>query len=311
MARKQMTPAQKARARQQREEKAKALFDQLQDRGQAFIDSARYQSYLRAARHFHHYSANNQFLIWWQAPDATAVNSYKRWQELGRQVVKGAKAIRILAPRPVRYTREEERDDRTEEVEYAYTRFVSVPIFAYEQTEPMEDFKSAPWEPMRFPTLTEDVGGRHFEALAGSLRGTGIPVSEEATPTGIGGYYMPANHSITIGTDHPPLHRLHVLIHEAAHAMHYAIDKADAKGSTSAYREIVAESAAYIVAEAVGLDVGAHSEQYVGVHARIEPEAMEKALPMIQRISHTLIDALENALAAGDTSPAPAEPVAA
>ena len=64
MARKQMTPAQKAKARKQREAKAKALFDQVADRGQAFTDSDRYQSYLRASRHFHHYSANNQFLIW-------------------------------------------------------------------------------------------------------------------------------------------------------------------------------------------------------------------------------------------------------
>ena len=238
------------------------------------------------------------------------MNSYKRWQELGRQVVKGAKAIRILAPRPVKYTEEVEENGRTEEVERRYTRFVSVPVFAYEQTEPMEDFTGDPWEPMRFPTLTEDVGDRHFEALAGSLRSTGIPVSEEAIPAGIGGYYMPASHSITIGQGHPALHRLHVLIHEAAHAMHYAIDKADAKGNTSAYREIVAESAAYIVANAVGFDVGAHSEQYVGVHARIEPEAMEKALPMIQKISHTLIESLESALS-DETEPAPAELAAA
>jgi hypothetical protein len=44
---------------------------------------------LETAARFHHYSANNLFLIMWQCPDATRVAGYRTWQSLGRQVRKG------------------------------------------------------------------------------------------------------------------------------------------------------------------------------------------------------------------------------
>ena len=51
-----------------------------------------------AAAKFHSYSANNQLLILLQAPQATRVAGFRRWQSLGRQVRKGEKGIAIMAP---------------------------------------------------------------------------------------------------------------------------------------------------------------------------------------------------------------------
>src|SRR5947209_15248231 len=60
--------------------------------GEAFAD------YLRTMARFHAYSAGNIALIKFQAPFASRVAGYHRWQELGRQVKKGEKAIKILVP---------------------------------------------------------------------------------------------------------------------------------------------------------------------------------------------------------------------
>ena len=49
---------------------------------------------------FHNYSFNNTMLIAMQRPDAPLVTSYKNWQSMGRQVMKGEKGITIIAPAP-------------------------------------------------------------------------------------------------------------------------------------------------------------------------------------------------------------------
>ena len=50
------------------------------------------------ARFAQHYSERNALLIVMQRPSATEVHGYRAWQAKGRQVLKGAKGIRILAP---------------------------------------------------------------------------------------------------------------------------------------------------------------------------------------------------------------------
>ena len=61
-------------------------------------DSDRFAAWLRARAAFHEYSFNNVLLIASQRPDASQVAGYRAWQKLSRQVRKGEKAIRILAP---------------------------------------------------------------------------------------------------------------------------------------------------------------------------------------------------------------------
>src|SRR5690606_27753316 len=48
--------------------------------------------------HFWKYSWGNSLLISIQKPDATLVNGYKKWQELGFNVKQGEKGIGIRAP---------------------------------------------------------------------------------------------------------------------------------------------------------------------------------------------------------------------
>ena len=276
-----------------RDDKTKALFDALTTRGEALMQTDRFRSFLASAARFHRYSSNNQFLIWLQAPEAAAVNSYKRWGELGRQVRKGEKAIRIIAPRPVKYTREvETAGGSTEEREFAYTRFVAVSVFAYEQTDPAEGHPN-PWEPIPFPVLTGDAGAEHIATLRAWLPAQGITVEDEPGIVGAQGYYNPATRRIALDPQYDPFMQLHVLLHEAAHALHFTrYQDGDAHMGSKAYRETVAEAAAYIAAQAIGLDTSAHADMYVGSMLEIRPDLADAAFPAIQKISHDLIEAL-------------------
>ncbi|MGH2752360.1 MAG: ArdC family protein, partial [Actinomycetota bacterium] len=74
-----------------------------------------WRAMLEVSARFHNYSSgNNQLLIYLQCPEATRVAGYRAWQRLGRQVRKGSRGIRILAPcrrRVSRVTSEGEQDE--------------------------------------------------------------------------------------------------------------------------------------------------------------------------------------------------------
>lgn len=66
-----------------------------------------FKTYLKTMSKFWDYSYHNQLLIHSQFPKATKVAGYQTWKKLNRKVVKGEKAIRILAPMIVK---EEKKD---------------------------------------------------------------------------------------------------------------------------------------------------------------------------------------------------------
>lgn len=78
---------------------------------------------------FHSYSINNTILAWMQCPDFTLLAGFKAWQKRGRQVRKGERAIRILAP----MTRKIIDDDDEETV--IIRGFRPVSVFDVSQTE--------------------------------------------------------------------------------------------------------------------------------------------------------------------------------
>src|SRR6266851_2600157 len=76
---------------------------QTPERGiEGILTSDGFTAYLRTMARFPTYSVNNTLLILAQRPDATQVAGYRRWQELGRQVMKGETGIKILVPHKTR-----------------------------------------------------------------------------------------------------------------------------------------------------------------------------------------------------------------
>lgn len=78
------------------EEIAKRLEEGVRD----VFHSQKYMDYLKVMSQFHEYSLNNTLLIMMQRPSASIVAGYNAWKQMGRQVNRGEKGIRILAPSP-------------------------------------------------------------------------------------------------------------------------------------------------------------------------------------------------------------------
>ena len=124
--------------RKYQKERIKELTEKLEEGVKAVFESDRYKEYLACMSKFHNYSLNNCLLISAQYPAATAVAGYRSWQQnFGRQVRKGEKAIKILAP--CKYKVEtEEKDENGDPKMMELTGFRVVSVFALEQTEGKE-----------------------------------------------------------------------------------------------------------------------------------------------------------------------------
>ncbi len=81
----------------------------------SILSSEGFAAYLSTMARFYSYSPSNIALILTQAPEATRVAGYKKWQELGRQVRKGEKGIIILVPHKRRQSRDHQDADEHKE----------------------------------------------------------------------------------------------------------------------------------------------------------------------------------------------------
>ena len=75
--------------------------DSIENGIKELFESDKYRKYLATMSRFHRYSVNNTMLIYMQRPDATHVAGFNKWRDqFGRNVLKGEKGIRIIAPTP-------------------------------------------------------------------------------------------------------------------------------------------------------------------------------------------------------------------
>jgi hypothetical protein len=86
----------------------KALIEQLEAG-----NSDALTAYLDAMSRFHRYSFGNVLSIARQRPGATRVCGFHAWRQLGRNVKKGERGIRILAPIITKRRQKDERDKDT------------------------------------------------------------------------------------------------------------------------------------------------------------------------------------------------------
>jgi antirestriction protein ArdC len=192
---------------------------------------------------------NNQLLIMTQDPQATQVAGYTVWSRLGRQVRKGEHGIAILAPVVRRVTDE----NGGEELRQLHG-FRVVHVFDILQTEG-EALPKVTMPPVRVP----DERLREQIVLAASAAGLKV-VTVAADPAGTRGWYEPATRTISLVTSHPAASQVRTLLHELAHACDPVVGTPQA---VRAERELVAESAAYLVGTDFGIDLDEASTVYV------------------------------------------------
>ena len=221
---------------------------------------------------FHRYSFGNCQLIAYQRPDATQVAGFRAWQALGRQVRKGERAIRILAPMSVK-----DRDEQGNETDEHRTFFRAVPVFDVSQTDG-DRLPEAPREP-----ITGDSHASYVEQLEQYARSLGYTVEREALESA-GGYCDAKRQRIVVSSnvDSANAH-VRVLVHELAHAL--GVGYADYGREVA---EVIVETATVIVCGSVGLDTSGESIPYIAGWGEQDLDAIRRHAAKVDEIARTL-----------------------
>lgn len=258
-------------------DRVREITDQLENGLNALFESDAYKAYLTTLSKFHDYSLNNTILIAMQKPDATLVAGYTAWQkQFGRQVNKGEKAIRILAPTPYKQKVEVDKTDpNTGEVlrnpdgstqkevqEVLRPAFKVVNVFDVSQTDGRE------LPSIGVNELTGDVN--QFEMFFEALKRTcPVPMEFEQIASGAKGYYHQVERRIAIQEGMSQVQTIKTAIHEMAHQKLHAVNPETSKpepGQESLTRngkEVEAESVAYTVCQHYGIDTSDYSFAYI------------------------------------------------
>ncbi len=257
-------------------EKMKEITDRLEQGIQDLFESDRFKEYLQVMSKFHSYSFNNTLLIAMQKPDATLIAGYNSWKNLfGRQVSRGAKGIKVIAPSPYKVKKEVDKiDPKTqkpvtdkngktvkEETEVTVPAFKVVSVFDVSQTEGKE------LPSIGVDELTGDVE-QYADFFKATEQASPAPVGFEKIESGAKGYYSQTDKRIAINEGMSELQNLKTLIHEIAHAKLHDIDlnapaEKQADRPDRRTREVQAESIAYAVCQHYGLDTSDYSFSYV------------------------------------------------
>lgn len=291
-------------------QKVKEITDQLEQGIQDLFESEKYMSWLRTMSKFHDYSLNNTLLIAFQRPDATLVAGYTAWQkQFGRQVQKGEKAIKILAPAPYKEKVEIEKLDPVtktpiysddgkpiiEVQEVTRPAFKVVSVFDVSQTEGRE-----------IPSLgVDELSGdvREYEMFFEALkRSCPVPMEFENIEGSANGYYHQMEQRIAIREGMSQVQTIKTAIHEMAHQRLHAVDPLDEKSEiinqTRSSKEVEAESVAYTVCQHYGIETSDYSFAYVAgwSHGKETPE-LKAALNTIRKTANEMITEIDGHIA--------------
>ena len=288
-------------------DKLKEITDRLEQGITELFESERYKEYLRVMSKFHNYSFNNTLLIAMQKPDASLVAGFSSWKNnFGRNVMKGEKGIKIIAPSPFTVKQEVEKTDPqtgkpvigkdgkpvTEEKEIKVPAYKVVSVFDVSQTEGRELPDIAVNE------LTGDVD-RFKDFFAALEQAAPVPVGFEKIEGGAHGYYHLEEKRIAIDEGMSDLQTLKTAIHEIAHAKLHDIDlnapKEEQKPRVDRRtREVEAESVAYTVCQHYGLDTSEYSFGYVaGWSSGKELAELRGSLETIRSTAAEMINAID------------------
>ena len=291
-------------------EKLKEITDRLEQGIAELFDSERYREYLKVMSKFHNYSFRNTVLIAMQKPDASLVAGFSAWKNnFGRNVMKGQKGIKIIAPSPYKIKQEMQKIDPhtqkpvigkdgkpvTEEKEVKIPAYKVVSVFDVSQTEGKE------LPDIAVDELTGDVD-RYKDFFAALEKTSPVPIAFENIGGGSHGYYHLEDKRIAINEGMSELQTLKTAIHEIAHAKLHDIDlnapKDEQPRVDRRTREVEAESVAYTVCQHYGLDTSDYSFGYVaGWSSGRELSELKSSLETIRSAAAEIINSIDENLA--------------
>ena len=292
-------------------EKLKEITDRLEQGIAELFDSERYREYLKVMSKFHNYSFRNTVLIAMQKPDASLVAGFSAWKNnFERNVMKGQKGIKIIAPSPYKIKQEMQKIDPhtqkpiigkdgkpvTEEKEVTIPAYKVVSVFDVSQTEGKE------LPDIAVDELTGDVD-RYKDFFAALEKTSPVPIAFENIEGGSHGYYHLEDKRIAINEGMSELQTLKTAIHEIAHAKLHDIDLNAPKDEQQPHvdrrtREVEAESVAYTVCQHYGLDTSDYSFGYVaGWSSGRELSELKSSLETIRSAAAEIINSIDENLA--------------
>lgn len=268
-----------------KKDEIKKITEDLEQNILKIFESGDYEKYLACMTKFHKYSINNSLLIWAQMPTATAVAGYKAWQtKFNRQVRKGSKAIKILAPCPHKRKIEE----NGEEKEITWTTYRAVNVFDISQTDG-EDLPTAPCK------IVDELEGtiKNYDGLFSKLEKVSpVPIGFEDIKGGAHGYFNPSSKRIAIKTGMSELQTIKTTIHEIAHAILHNKEDGEEKEADRHTKEVQAESVAYTVCKYMGLETSDYSFGYItGWSKGKEAKELIQSMEAIRKTANTIIEA--------------------
>lgn len=230
--------------KQSNKDRLKEITDSIEKGIQELFQSEKYRQYLRTMSRFHKYSVNNTMLIYMQKPDATVVAGFNKWRDqFGRNVLKGEKGIKIIAPTPYKKKIEEAKLDPDtklpmldadgkaimEEKEIKIPMYKPVTVFDVSQTE---------GKPL--PQLAADLTGsvQNYDIFMEAVkRSAPVPVFMEDM-TGMDGYYDDENRRIAVRTGMSEVQTVCAAIHEIAHSLLHSRSK-EANEVTASWKVVM------------------------------------------------------------------------
>lgn len=289
-------------------DRVKEITNQLEEGIANLFESDAFKQYLTTLSKFHNYSLNNTLLIAMQKPDATLVAGYAAWQkQFGRQVQKGEKAIKILAPAPYKKKVNVEKQDpntgevlrnpdgtaQTEIQEVMQPAFKIVNVFDISSTEGKE-----------LPTIGVDelLGDvKQYENFMNALKAfCPVPIAFEQIDSGAKGYYHQTEQRIALQEGMSEVQTVKTLIHEMAHQKLHEVDPTTKEpigengNQTRHAKEVEAESVAFTVCQHFGIDTSDYSFAYVAgwSHGKETPE-LKASLNTIRQAASEMITTIE------------------
>jgi len=234
------------------------------------------KTYLSVMSRFHRYSWGNILLIYSQRPGASRVAGFHSWLKLRRYVRKGEKGIMILAPmvgKPRANQAVAESDEQRRLLGFRAAR-----VFDVSQTEgePLPEFASVQGDPQDY--------AQRLTAFVAS-RGIALEYSDQIRPA----KGMSSGGKITLLRDLSPAEHFAVLVHEVAHEL---LHRGDRRSQTShTIRETEAEAVAFVVSNAIGLETGTSSSDYINLHSG-DKATLAESLAFIQQTAAAILTAI-------------------
>lgn len=285
-------------------QRLKDITDSIENGIKELFQSDKYKEYLQTMSRFHRYSVNNQILIHMQKPNATHVASFSRWRDqFGRNVKRGEKGIKIIAPTPYKKKIEETKldpdtklpmlDDNGDVIKVE--KEVQIPMFRVVYTFDVSQTEGKP-----LPQLVNDLTGdvENYDAFVEAIRRcSSIPIEFKPLEKGMDGYFSFDEQKIVIRDDMSEVQTVSALLHEMAHSKLHNTKTSEEPREISeqpqidrSTEEVQAESISFAVCAYYGIKTDENSLGYIGLWSKDkELSELKSSLETINKTANVMI----------------------